>query len=156
LKILIALLASGLVFASPLLSQDEAGCTTEREPSGAIVNQGKPCAPSKVNELKKGQERIKVEVTEQAAEMGIKYQGGGVIGAAKGNRTYSEIYFVNVVIEKEHARLKCFENHRGCTAIGPGIYDGVLQRKDGDIWITINMPLTHVVVRDHWKVYGTW
>ncbi len=61
---------------------------------------------------------------------------------------------VNAIINGDHARLKCFENHRGCTAIGPGFYDAEVEGYD--IWISIEMPVTHQIVRDHWKVSGTW
>ena len=69
---------------------------------------------------KKNLTTVKVEVVSQAEEMGNKF---GSKGSIYGRRTSSEVYMVNVIINGDKARLKCFENHQGCTAIGPGIYD---------------------------------
>lgn len=101
---------------------------------------------------------MKIEVVSQAEESPYKMHGTGVIGAIVGERTYSKVYMLNALVNGDKARLKCFENHRGCLAIGPGIYDAEVEpQKDGaDVWIIIQMPVTHRVVRDHWKVSGTW
>jgi len=115
---------------------------------------------------KKNLTKVKIEVVSQAEEMGQKF---GSSGSIVGRRTKSEVYMVNAIINGDKARLKCFENHQGCTAIGPGTYDAEIDIKGkfeyggnghkgngADIWIFVVMPVTHQIVRDHWKVSGTW
>jgi hypothetical protein len=111
----------------------------------------------------------KIEVVSQAEEQSFKYHGSGIIGAAQGERTASKVFMLNALINGDKARLKCFENHQGCTAIGPGIYDAEIDMNGkaeyggnghkgngADVWILVRMPITHQIVRDHWKVSGTW
>lgn len=98
---------------------------------------------------------VKVEVVAASEDRAFKYQAGtGLIGAIGGVRTTEQVFMVNTIIEGEHARLKCYENHRGCTALGPGNYSGELQ--GSDVWITIKVPLEDKVTRDHWRVAGSW
>jgi len=101
--------------------------------------------------VKKQKEKVRIEVVSQAEEQGVRV---GSKGSIVGRRTFSEVFMVNAIINGDKARLKCFENHRGCTALGPGFYDAEVEGYD--IWISIQMPITHQVVRDHWKVSGTW
>ena len=71
-------------------------------------------------------------------------------------RTTEVVFMVNALINGDHARLKCYENHRGCTALGPGMYTAEMDEKNGDIWIVIVIPVSHKTIRDHWRVAGTW
>jgi hypothetical protein len=116
--------------------------------------------------VKKNLKTVKIQVVSQAEEMGHKF---GSSGSIIGRRTFSEVYMVNAIIEGDKARLKCFENHQGCTAIGPGFYDAEIDLRGkaeyggnghkgngADVWILVRMPITHQIVRDHWKVSGTW
>jgi hypothetical protein len=48
---------------------------------------------------------------------------------------------VNAIINGDHARLKCYENHKGCTALGPGTYDAEIEKDS--VWILITKPVTH-------------
>jgi hypothetical protein len=99
---------------------------------------------------------IKVEIVAPSEDRSVKVQGGGLVGAIAGARTTEVVFMVNTLINGDHARLKCYENHRGCTALGPGTYDAEMDEKNGDIWITIVIPVSHKIVRDHWRVAGTW
>jgi hypothetical protein len=99
---------------------------------------------------------IKLEVVAPSEDRSVKTQAPGLVGAIAGARTTDVVFMVNVLINDDHARLRCYENHRGCTALGPGIYDAEMDEKNGDIWITIVIPVSHRVVRDHWRVAGTW
>ncbi len=110
--------------------------------------------------------KMKIEIVAQAEEMSHKV---GSSGSIVGKRTKSDVYMVNALINGDKARLKCFENHQGCTAIGPGTYDAEIDTRGkaeyggsghkgngADVWVLIEMPVTHQIVRDHWKVSGTW
>lgn len=99
---------------------------------------------------------FKIEIVAPSEDTAIKTNAGGIPGIIAGTRTHEVVFFVNTIIEGDHARLKCFENHRGCTAVGPGVYDAEIRQKDGDVWINLTLPVSHKTVRDHWKVAGTW
>jgi hypothetical protein len=99
---------------------------------------------------------LKVEIVTASEDTSVKTQGGGLIGAIQGAKTHEVVFMVNALINGDHARLKCYENHRGCTALGPGMYDAEMDEKNGDVWITIVLPVSHKIVRDHWRVAGTW
>jgi hypothetical protein len=102
----------------------------------------------------KEKEQVKVEIVAPSEDRAVRYQNGGLIGAIQGVKTADVVFMVNAQINGDHARLKCAEGHRGCTALGPGAYDGEIS--GSDVWITIELPVTHKTVRDHWKVSGTW
>jgi hypothetical protein len=102
----------------------------------------------------KAVQTVNVEVASQAESRAVKHENPGLIGAIQGVRTTDVVFMVNVIINGEHARLKCYENHRGCTNIGPGNYKGEMEKDN--VWISMEVPLTHQIVRDHWKVSGTW
>jgi hypothetical protein len=99
---------------------------------------------------------ITVEIVAPSEDRAVKTQAGGLIGAIAGTRTTEVVFMVNAVINRDHARLKCYENHRGCTALGPGMYAAVMDEKHGDVWISIVIPVSHKVILDHWRVAGTW
>lgn len=100
--------------------------------------------------------QIKIEIVSPSEDQSVKTQGRGLIGAIQGTRTTEVVFMVNSIINGDHARLKCYENHRGCTAIGPGMYDAEIDEKNGDVWISFEIPVSHKIVRDHWRVAGTW
>lgn len=100
--------------------------------------------------------QLKVEIVAPSEDRSVKTQGPGLIGAIAGAKTTDVVFMVNALINGDHARLKCYENHRGCTALGPGMYDAELDDKNGDVWISIEIPVSHKIVRDHWRVAGTW
>jgi hypothetical protein len=97
---------------------------------------------------------VKVEVPTGTENRAFESHGSGLIGAAVGSRTRDVVFMLNVVVNEQNARLKCYENHGGCSPLGPGTYDGEL--KGEDLWISFTKPLTNQVVRDHWKVVGSW
>lgn len=101
-------------------------------------------------------EQIKVEIVAPSEDRSVKTQAGGLISAIAGARTTDVVFMVNAQINGDRAWLKCYENHRGCTVLGPGMYDAEMDEKHGDIWITIVVPVSHRIVRDHWRVAGTW
>ena len=102
---------------------------------------------------------IKVEIVQQTESLDTIVRGAGLGGALAGNRRHEVVFQVNALIDGEHARLECYEHHKGCTAIGPGIYDAELKngnkRANADIWILVVMPVKHTIHRDHWVVSGT-
>jgi hypothetical protein len=99
---------------------------------------------------------VKIEIVAPSEDRAVKYRAGGLAGAIAGSRTTDVVFMVNALISGDHARLKCYENHRGCTALGPGMYDAEIDEKHGDVWISIVVPVSHKIVRDHWRVAGTW
>jgi hypothetical protein len=101
----------------------------------------------------KAKEPLKIEVVSTDSRE-YKYQGGGLIGIAVGSRTKNEVFAMNTIVNGEHVKLNCQENHGGCTAMTPGVYDAEFDRKS--VWITSVKPLTHKTVREHWKLSGGW
>jgi hypothetical protein len=97
---------------------------------------------------------VTVEVVAPSENRAFKYEGAGLVGAIAGVRTTEQVFAVNTIIENEHARFTCMENHRGCAALGPGTYRGEL--KGNDLWLTIKVPLQDKLIRDHWKLVGSW
>jgi len=70
--------------------------------------------------------------------------------------THTDAASMRVIINGEHAYLDCFEHHKGCTPIAPGIYNGEMDSKHGGIWVSYDMPLTHKSMRQHYVVAGSW
>jgi hypothetical protein len=99
-------------------------------------------------------EPVKIEIVEKTEDRAFKYRNPGLIGAFEGTKTENLVFMVNAIINGDHARLKCYENHRGCTALGPGTYDAEVEKDN--VWIITTVPVTHRVIRDHWKVTGSW
>lgn len=87
-------------------------------------------------------------------------QDGGLVGLTKGSATKDVVFMLNVIVNGEHARLKCYENHKGCSPLGPGTYKAELEKSDNNnrpsLWISMTLPISHKVIRDHWEVVGTW
>lgn len=108
--------------------------------------------------------QIKVEIPSKTEDRAFKYQGAGLAGAIDGLRTTDQVFMVNTVIDGEHVRLRCYENHKGCPSLGPGVYDGELSVTRGydkddvevDIWISSKIPLSDAVRHDHWRAVGSW
>jgi hypothetical protein len=104
--------------------------------------------------VKQQPQTVKIQIATPSEDRAVKYQNGGLIGAIQGVKTADVVFMVNAVIGGDHARLKCYENHRGCTALGPGEYNAEVDKDN--VWVIIDMPVTHKLIRDHWKVSGTW
>lgn len=97
---------------------------------------------------------VKVTVPGTTEDRAVQSRGAGLFGAIAGTKTTDVVFMVNVVIDGEHARLKCYEQHKGCSPLGSGDYEGEL---DGNsLWISQQIPITHKIVRDHWKIAGSW
>ena len=110
------------------------------------------CALSTVASAKK--QPVKVQIPTQTEDRAFKYRNPGLAGAFEGTKTSDAVFMVNAVVNGDHARLKCDENHHGCSALGPGEYDAEIEKDN--VWIITTMPVTHKVIRDHWKVSGSW
>jgi hypothetical protein len=93
-----------------------------------------------------------VDATTLTESMDARSQG--IVGALTGRRTHTDNSSIYVIVNGEHALLDCYERRTGCATIGPGKYYGV---EDGDgIWVSHRMPITHKLMRDHYKVAGSW
>lgn len=51
---------------------------------------------------------------------------------------------VNAFVNADHARLKRYENHKGCTALGPGEYEAEIDKDS--VWIAMPAPVTHKLI----------
>jgi hypothetical protein len=80
-------------------------------------------------------------------------------------RVITDAWTMKVIVNGEHARLKCYENHSACHFLGVGTYDAELKTheewtyggpEDPDLWIHYIRPLDHVDIREYWKVDGSW
>jgi hypothetical protein len=112
---------------------------------------------------------VKVEVVSEEGIQGSS-QEDGAIGAAVGRRVVTDAWTMKVIVNGEHAILKCNEDHHACHFFGAGTYDGELQThtkkqleygsetqpKDPDLWIHYIRPFDHVDIREHWVVSGSW
>jgi hypothetical protein len=100
--------------------------------------------------------QITVEVvdTQNMTQTVDQRQGHGLIGALAGRSTFTDATSMNAIINGEHAKLDCFEHRKGCTTIGPGTYQGEMDK--GSIWITYELPVTHKKVRNHYVVRASW
>lgn len=118
---------------------------------------------------KKPLSHIKVQVVAQSEGFQGKYQQGGIVGAVEGARTFATATLTTVIINGDHALLKCYENHHECNVLGAGEYDAEMQVKQAckfcddserstepDIWIFYVRPVDHKIFRQHWKVVGSW
>ena len=99
---------------------------------------------------------VQVEVVAPSEDRAVKYVSPGLFGAFQGVKTANVVFTVNVIIDGDHARLTCYEQHRGCTAIGPGKYDGEVAKDSRSLWISFPQPVSHAIIRNHWKIAGTW
>jgi hypothetical protein len=79
---------------------------------------------------------------------------GTVVNGLTGRRTHTDNSMIYVIINGKHALLDCYERRKGCTTVGPGKYSG--ERDGNSIWISYEMPVTHELVRNHYKVAGGW
>ncbi len=111
----------------------------------------------------KGKIPVKIEVVEQSQGMQGKYQLGGLYGAIQGEKTYTTATLTRAIINGDHATLMCDENHKGtlkgCDFLGVGTYDGEMKsnsHSEPDVWIYYIRPVDHKVIREHWKVSGSW
>jgi hypothetical protein len=111
---------------------------------------------------------VKVEVVDQTSFQGKFGNADSVLG----RRTAIEAASLRVIINGDHALLRCYENHQGCNTLGPGTYDAEVsvpkcgddclgrdtsgKATDPDVWIYYVQPLDHHRFREHWRVSGTW
>lgn len=118
--------------------------------------------------------KVKVDVVDQPEGSRGSVQGGtngslvaAVAGAAIGRRVVTDAWTMKVIVNGEHAILKCYENHHACHFLGLGTYDAELKTNKGweyggpddsdpDLWIHYIRPIDHVDIREHWKVDGSW
>jgi hypothetical protein len=106
--------------------------------------------------------KVKLEVVQQPEGWQDSVGGGGLIGAAVGRRVLTDAWTMKVIVNGEHARLRCYENHSACHFLGAGTYDAELKTHpkdttaDPDLWIHYIRPIDHVDFREHWKVNGSW
>ncbi len=109
---------------------------------------------------------IKVQVVAESEGLQGKYQQGGVAGVVGGVRTFATATLTTVIINGDHALLKCYENRTGCNVLGAGEHDAEMQVNDckgclesssePDIWIFYVRPIDHKTFRQHWRVVGSW
>jgi hypothetical protein len=104
---------------------------------------------------KKNKEQVTIEVvaTTTSTTHG-EVEGNGSIHGRK--VTHTDAATMKVIINGEHAYMDCYEHHKGCTPIAPGLYNGELEGKKGGVWVEYNMPLTHKLMRQHYIVAGSW
>src|ERR1035437_1826973 len=112
---------------------------------------------------KKNKEQITIEVvatTNETVKGEIQGNGSGLSQLAvtiHGKKiVHTDAATMKVIINGEHAYMDCYEHHKGCTPIAPGMYNGELEGKKGGVWIEYNMPLTHKLMRQHYIVAGSW
>jgi len=63
---------------------------------------------------------VKVEVVEPTTTF---QELAGNRGSILGRRTGIDSVSLKVIINGDHALLRCYENHQGCNTLGPGTYD---------------------------------
>jgi hypothetical protein len=81
---------------------------------------------------------------------------GAVVNAATGRRTHTDASTMAVIVNGEHALLDCFEHEKGCVPIGPGRYYAELAHDKKSLWVDHDVPISHVHVRDHYVIAGSW
>jgi hypothetical protein len=79
---------------------------------------------------------------------------GAIVNATTGRTTHTDSSWMKVKVNGENAWMDCYERHKGCSTIAPGHYFGKV--KGGNIWLAFVMPVTHRLVRNHYKVVGSW
>jgi len=68
-------------------------------------------------------------------------------------RSHTGVSSIRVIIADEHVYLDCYKRH-ACAPLSPGKYEGELS--GGDVWINVQIPVTHKWSHDHYKVRGSW
>ncbi len=124
------------------------------------------CSVSTLAWAKKHLTPIKVQVVTESEGFQGKYQQGGIGGVIGGVRTFATATLTTVIINGDHALLKCYENRTGCNILGAGEHDAEMRVKDckgclesssePDIWIFYVRPVDHKTFREHWRVVGSW
>ena len=107
---------------------------------------------------KKNKEQVTIEVVSTVnSTVKGELAGNGIGVAIHGKKiVHTDAATMKVIINGEHAYMDCYEHHKGCTPIAPGMYNGELEGKKGGVWIEYNMPLTHKLMRQHYIVAGSW
>jgi hypothetical protein len=107
---------------------------------------------------------VKVEVVSSEGAQ----QNQGSTDTLKGREVATDAWTMKVIINGEHALLKCYESHNTCHFLGAGTYVGELKThagaakdyagysSDPDVWIHYIRPIDHRDIREHWKVAGSW
>ena len=92
-----------------------------------------------------------VDVRSSSGGLGLP---GAIVNAATGRTTHTDASWMRVIINGERAWMDCYERSKGCSTIAPGQYFGEV---DGaNIWVNFVMPVTHRLVRNHYKIVGSW
>jgi hypothetical protein len=87
---------------------------------------------------------------------GLNEAAVGIVNATTGRRTHTDATTMAVIVNGEHALLDCFEHEKGCVPIGPGKYYAELAHDKKSLWVDHDVPISHVHVRDHYVIAGSW
>jgi hypothetical protein len=98
--------------------------------------------------------RIEVVDTTTLTQYKDSRNQGGLANRLAGRQTLTDTTVMNAIINGEHVKLDCYEHRKGCATVGPGVYDGMIDRDS--IWLTFELPLTHKRVSNHYVVRGSW
>lgn len=80
----------------------------------------------------------------------------GIVNATTGRRTHTDATTMAVIVNGEHALLDCYERAKGCVPIGPGRYYAELATDKKSLWVEHEVPISHIHVRDHYVIAGSW
>jgi len=80
----------------------------------------------------------------------------GIVNATTGRRTHTDAATMAVIVNGERALLDCYERAKGCVPIGPGRYYGELATDKKSLWVEHEVPISHIHVRDHYVIAGSW
>ncbi len=103
----------------------------------------------------KSKNTVDVEVVSNDSRA-VRNQPDSLIGLAiAGRRTEQVTFGLNAIINGEHVKLSCDENHHGCPSFEVGkIFTGEVHKDD--IWLTQVVPITNRIIRAHFKITGGW
>lgn len=87
---------------------------------------------------------------------GLNTAAVGIVNATTGRRTRTDATTMAVIVNGEHALLDCFELRKGCVPIGPGKYYAELATDKKSLWVDHDLPISHIHVRDHYRIAGSW
>lgn len=80
----------------------------------------------------------------------------GIAESVAGRQTHTDAATMFVVVNGEHALLDCFEHRKGCIPVGPGKYYAELAADKKSLWVDHEVPISHIRVRDHYVIAGSW
>lgn len=87
---------------------------------------------------------------------GLNTAAVGIVNATTGRRTHTDATTMAVIVNGEHALLDCYERAKGCVPIGPGRYYAELATDKKSLWVDHEIPISHIHVRDHYVIAGSW